>query len=231
MLFLPPRCQNENTCSGITRIRSEFNGIYRYVAKAQETLTKSVANITHEEEHTYFKTCHNSFNCYADALTENVSLPGYPDDFNRTDPPYNYTDRAQAERYCRSEPSCGGLTAMLQEDSKTIHWEARRGTEFISYSDANLLGSIVKTCPSATKHCLSEPSWHMTLSGDVLFPVKGKWPYDGKSFEKASEYCGLNPQCGGVTKLSKTKLYYAMSRNKFVQKNGDSGDLAWRKVC
>ncbi len=231
-----PRCQNENTCYGISRIRSLFNGVYDYVAKGQYTLVKSVANSTHEAEISYLKTCRNSYNCYADDVTKKVYLRGYPNGFNKNSPPYTYTDRGQAEQYCRAEPTCGGLTAMKVKGRTRINWEARRGTELIADENNKILvGSIVKRCPSEERHCLSKGYEKMMISGKTCFSLLGKWPYDGHSFEKAAQYCELDPNCGGIQKCLESRSekphYYAMTGNVLKERRNKKYLMAWRKVC
>ncbi len=231
-MSLPPRCQNENTCSGFTRVR-DGNKLLEYVARGQETLTESTTKDSMPVEHTWLKTCFNSYNCYADEVVPKAVLSSnYPSGFDVNNPSYDMSVRGEAERYCRSEPTCGGLTYLKSGTEE--RWEPRQGTTYTISDDPNIIGSIVKTCASEEKHCLSKGASNMKISKGNLFDASygATWPYNKLSFEEAAQYCELHPECGGITghKGAHGIYYYARSGNMLLKGSTDDVE-SWRKVC
>ncbi len=218
------RCQNEESCPGITRIKEDPRLPFSYVAKGQSALIESKPAEKASLELTYLRTCYNSFSCYNESVTPNAILEPYP--FYEVIP--KFAERGQAERHCRSDPTCGGLT--LIDGS----WHPRMGTELLfNYTTLNVQGSIVKTCPSEEAHCLSKGVANVKVDGANIFDPNQPWPYTRTSFEEAAMYCELHPKCGGITMYADAynlKSYYARNGNLF-SKGGERDLMSWRKVC
>ncbi len=193
-------------------------------------LTNSKATNTTGVEHAWLKTSFNSYNCYADKVLPKAGLSNkYPSGFDVKKPSYNMSARHEAERYCRSEPTCGGLTYL--KSGKEYHWEPRQGTRYIFSHNSDIIGSILKTCPSEEKHCLSKAAKKMKISGKSMFDLSKEAPFNMKSFEEAAQYCELHPECGGIH-LTAEKDYHVLSGNLFLDESSTCPTcVSWRKVC